>query len=46
MEKLSNEILAKHGLGPLASVNAQGDAEAAKDASAKAGAKGRAARAN
>src|SRR5690606_22266219 len=47
MEKLAHQIMAKHGLGPLADVNAPGDAEAKPDAKGKgAVAKARASRPN
>jgi len=37
MEKLSNQIMAKHGVGPMAQVNAPGDAEAKPEAKSKGG---------
>lgn len=46
MEKLANQIMAQHGIGPLAGVNAPGDAEAKPEEKGKGAAKARAARAN
>lgn len=46
MEKLSNEIMAHYGMGPLAQVNAKGDAETSAEAEAKSKGAKRAARPN